>query len=805
MNDLKFAFRQLLKTPGFTAVAVLTLALGIGGNAAIFSVIYGVLVRPLPYKDAERLVVVRETWQKQATTPAAWPKFRDWREQNQVFDQIAVAGWGMPLTLTGAGEPEQLAGNSVTAGYFRVLRVPALYGRTFLDEEEQPGNDRVALLTYGLWQRRFTSDPKIIGQSITLDGKSRTIIGVLPPSFRPFGLGSASLAQLFIPLAPEGEASVNRASHGSMVIAKLKPGVSVEQAETDMNTIADRLARQYPHTDKNWFVKLVSAHEQYVAQLRPTLLVLMGAVGFVLLIACANVANLLLARATGRRKEMAIRAALGAGRLRVVRQLLVESTILALFGGAMGVVLAAWLVQVLGTIRPDSISTVIQIKLDAGVLVFTLLLSVATGILFGLAPALHVSRASFADAIKEGARGASTGAGGSRARSLFVTAEIAFSLMLLIGAGLMIHSFARLSQVRPGFNPANVLAVTISPAESKYPPGEKRTQYFQQILRRIEGLPGVEAAGGIQILPMAGGNTAFTVHVVGDPPLPDVPNYRVVTPDYFRAMGIPLAKGRFFTEGDAKESPLVVLINETFARRSFADRDPLTEQLMVEDDHVNDNRGEHRQIVGIVKDVKQFGLDGQPTPEVYVPYSQSTEPISLTLVLHSSAGPTSLVPAVRRAVWDVDKDQAFGQFQSLQRVVDASVAPQRFNTLLLAAFAVVALALAAVGIYGVMGYSVMQRTHEIGIRIALGAQKRNVLSLVIGQGMKLALIGVCVGVLAALALTHVMKGLLFEVKPTDPLTFTGVSLFLVGVALFACWLPARRATKVDPMEALRYE
>jgi predicted permease len=805
VQDVRFGARMLRRNPGFTAVALLTLALGIGANTAIFSVIYGVLFRPLPYRDAQRLVVVWETFQRQATAPAAWPKFLDWREQNHVFDQIAVVGWGMPLTLTGSAEPEQLPGNSVTAGYFRVLGVPAIYGRTFLDEEERPGNDRVVVLTYGLWQRRFNSDPRIIGQSITLDGQSRTIIGVLPPDFRSFGLGSAPATQLFIPLAPEGEGSANRASHGLMVIAKLKPSVSVQQAEVEMNTIADRLARQYPDTDKNWFVKLLPAQEQSVGQLRPTLFVLMGAVGFVLLIACANVANLLLARATARRKEIAIRTALGAGRLRIVRQLLVESTLLALLGGVMGVILALWLVKVLGVIRPESIPAIVQIKLDAGVLIFTVLLSVATGMFFGLAPALHVSRATLTDAIKEGERGTSAGTGGNRARNLFVTAEVAFSLMLLIGAGLMIRSFVRLSQVRPVFNPVNVMAVTISPREAKYPPGEKRSRYFQEILGHVENLPGVEAVGGIQILPMGGGNTAFTVHLVGHPPLPNTPNYRVVTPDYFRAMNIPVVKGRYFTGRDAKESPLVVIINETFARRVFPNQDPLTEQLIVEDDHVMDNQGEHRQIVGIVKDIKQFGLDGEPAPEVYVPYGQSTEPISLTFVLRSSVDPVSLIPAVRRAVWEVNKDQALGQFQALRRVIDASVAPQRFNTLLLTAFGVIALVLAAVGIYGVIGYSVAQRTREIGIRIALGAQKENVLSLVLGQGMRLALMGVFIGVLAALGLTRVMKALLFEVKPTDPLTFGSVSLLLVGITLLACWLPARRATKVDPIVALRCE
>ena len=797
IQDLRYALRMLLKNPGFAAVAVFALALGIGANTAIFSVVNTILLRSLPYDDPDRLMVVKENKLPQFPEFSVSPgNFLDWRKQNASFEKLAAVQGSSYNLVTSDDEPERLDGARVSAGLFEMLGVKPVQGRTFLEEEDQPGHQNVVVLSSNLWKRRFGSDPNIIGQSITMSAASYTIIGIMPPSFQFLDRD----IDLWTPIAFTAAQAQQHGSHYISVIGRLKPGVTTEQARTEMSGIAARLAEQYPSSNAGWSTIVVPMQQFEVRDIKPALLVLLGAVALVLLIACANVANLLLARSTARQKEIAIRTALGASRSRVVRQLLTESVVLAVVGGAAGLLLAAWGTRSLLALAPEDLPRVKDVALDGRVLGFTLLVTLITGIVFGLVPALQASRPNLNETLKEGGRG--TTGGHHRIRSSLVITEVAVALVLLVGAGLLIRSFIRLQQVNPGFNTKNAMSANVALPGRKYPNSDQYLSFFTQLIEKIAALPGVVAVGATQSLPIQG-DYLVGFNIQGRPPDPPgedkSTNYYAVTPDYFKAMGIPLLRGRLFTEQDSKNAPRVAVINEAMARTYFSDEDPIGKGI-----NLSQGREGFREIVGIVGDVKQYGLAQPTTLQTYEPYLQM--PFSaVTLVVRTEGNPAALSGPIRSEVLALDKEQPVSRIRTLDQIISGSVQQQRFTMLLLGVFAGVALILAAVGLYGVMSYAVTQRTHEIGIRMALGANTGNVLRLVVGHGMLLALIGVAIGLAGAFAFTRVMSKLLFAVSTTDTVTFAGISLMLTGVALIACLVPARRATKVDPMVALRHE
>ncbi|HYY56574.1 MAG TPA: ABC transporter permease [Pyrinomonadaceae bacterium] len=806
-QDLRYGLRTLSKTPGFTLAAVLALALGIGANSAIFSVANAVLLKPLPYSEPERLVMIWGDLFKPGLDEigASAPEFNDYREQGHVFESLACYTEG-GFNLSGEGEPERISGAYVSADLFPLLGVGPTLGRTFAVEEDQPGRDQVVVLSHSLWQRRFAADRSIVGKTVGINGKSMTVVGVMPSAFQ----FPDREVEIWKPLALDAEdrSEQSRGSHYLNVIARLKPGVSVEQAQAEIKGIAERIRQQHPDQYDNGFgAKIVSRHEQVVGPIRPVLLILLGTVGFVLLIACANVANLLFARAATREREMAIRTALGAGRWRIVRQLLTESLLLSLAGGAGGLLLALWGVDLLVALAPVDIPRLSEVRLDGRVLGFTLLVSLLTGGLFGLAPALRLSKPDLQESLKDGARGAGEGFRRQRMRNLLVVSEVALSLVLLIGAGLMIRSFLQVQKISPGFNPDRVLTMRLSLPQSKYAEAKQQRAFFEQLTARVSALPGVESVGAVNFLPMSksGNMWSFAIEGRGNAVGPNL-HFRMISPDYFRTLSIPLDRGRQFTEQDREGAPPVAVINETMARTFFPGEDPLGKRIKLAS---MTSPFPWLAVVGVVGDVKHYGLDEETKPELYVSYLQPLLPnfnvSSLFLAVRTTAEPAGLAAAVRREVAVLDKDQPVADIKTMEERLSESVAPRRFNMLLLAIFAALALILAAVGIYGVMSYSVTQRTHEIGVRMALGAQGSDVLRLVVGQGMILALAGVALGLLGAFALTRVMKTLLFNVSASDPLTFAGVAFVLSAVALLACLIPARRATRVDPMEALRYE
>jgi len=804
LKDIRYAARVLLQKPGFTAIAVVALALGIGANTAIFSVVNGVLLRPLPYRNPERLVHVHRMQPPIERGPISRPDFFEWRDKQEVFSDIGAYHFQI-LNLTGKEQAERLVAARVTGNFFSLFDIPPASGRFFGPSDDQPGSSRVAVIGFALWQRRFGGDPGLIGQTIIMNGNAYTVVGVAPASFR-----FPRRIEVWTP-AILAEQKTTRGSNYLKIIARLKDGVAESQAEAQMNQISAALAQQYPDNDTNLTVKVVPLLEEQVRNLRGLLLILLGAVGFVLLIACANVANLSLARASSRTREFAVRTALGASRGRIVRQLLTESLILALIGGALGVLLSILGVDMLVKLAPANLPRVAEVSIDLWVLGFTFAVSVLTGIIFGLAPALQVSKPDLNAALKEGSRGSSDGGHRGLLRRGLVIAEIALSLILLVSAGLLIGSIRRLAQVSPGFDPQKSLAADVSfPQASpsgKDQSGEAAVQqaanFLTEAQRKIAALPGVQAVGAINDLPVTGrGSVNGGFSIEGRPPYSPgeepVAEFRQVTPDYFRAIGLPLLRGRELTEADASKKPENVLINETFARLFFADEDPIGKRVKALD-------GEPHEIVGVVGDARQWGLDSDASAEIYFSFSQIALGQEASLVVRAVSDPASIAGSVRAAIGEVTHDAPVTRVTTMTQVVADSTAQRRFNMILMTIFAGVALVMASIGLYGVISYSVGQRTHEIGIRMALGAPRSAVLGLVLRNGMSLAVVGVVLGTGAALGLTRLMASLLYGVSPTDPVTFTVIALILLGVALVACFIPAHRATRVDPMVALRYE
>ena len=794
LQDLRYGARMMLKKPGFTAIAVITLALGIGANTAIFSVVNAVLLRPLPYQKADELTTLYLTNSRgEFEWPLSPAVYLNLKSQNSVFtDVAALSNKGWPANLTGGVEPERLQGFQVSANIFQVLGVAAEQGRTFLVEEDRPGANRVVVISHELWQRRFGGASDLIGRSITLNGEPYNVVGIMPSDFRLL-----TKTDVWTPLAFTPAEENDRQSNYLIPIARRKPGISNEQARAEVETIS-RAQNSNPNSDIRATLKPLQ--EIITQDVRGMLLILFAAVGFVLLIACANVANLLLARGGVRRKELAIRAALGAGRSRLVWQLLAESAILAVAGGACGLLVASWCTDFLVSGLPQSLaeanSHVAALKLDSTALGFTFGLSLLTTFIFGLAPALQTSKVNLNETLKEGGRSDAQGRRQSRLRSSLVVTEIALAMVLLVGAGLMVKSFWLLNHTDPGFEPAGALTAQIDPSDDRYHEFDQVVGFYRQLLERVSAIPGVRGVGMINSL-----DATMPISVDEHPPVQQEQrpqaSFNQVSEDYFRVMEIPLREGRFFNAHDVKGTPPIVIIDETLARRQFPGEDPLGKHLRL---------GENsREIVGVVGATRRYNLSDDPIPRTYIPYQQENWR-SMTLVVRAQSGdPMSLAPAIRRELSTIDKDQPIHSFKPLAESVAEWVTPQRFSTLLLAAFAALAAALAAIGIYGVISYSVTQRTHEIGVRVALGAQRRDVLRLVVGRGMTLTIIGVALGLVASFALTRLLRSLLFGVSATDPLTFVSVSLLLTVVALLACYLPARKATKVDPMIALRYE
>ncbi len=796
LNDLRYAFRMMFKHRVFTCVAVLALGLGIGANTAIFSVINAVVLRPLPYGNPEQLVTILHDGAK----PLAPANYLDLAAQSKSFAAIAAAQWWEP-NLTGCDQPEHLRGLQLTAQMFQVLDVSPVLGRTFNAEEDQPGRERVVVLSHRLWQRRFGGDAGVVGQQVTFDGESYTIIGVMPPDFQ-FAPFWATNAELWSPLNLTTRAN-DRGGHSLRVFARLKPAITRAMAQAEVATIFRRLEQERPDANKGLTIAVEPLHEQVVGKTRPALIILFGAVSFVLLIACANVANLMMARATSRQKEIALRTALGASSTRLARQLLTESVMIALIGGAFGLLLSIAGMRALLAVSPDSLPRLQTISLDLPTLGLTLGLSVITGLLFGLAPVLQTRKWNWYESLKESTRGSSAGRSRVNARRLLVISEVALALMLLVGGGLMVRSFARLRAVDPGFTPDNLLTMTISLAGSVHSTAPKRVAFFNELLQRIDSLPGVQSASAINHLPLGGDVWTLSFIVEGRPaPAPGEKQgavYRIIRPDYFRTMGATLLSGRDFTAHDSDTSPPVVIINEPFAKRQWPNEDPLGKRIRVSDE------AEPREIVGVVKALKQDQWTAEPNLEMYLPHLQAAAPRGLTLVIRSSDDPIALVGAIENQIWSIDKNLPVSEIRTMQEVIAGSIEQHRFNLFLLGLFAFVALVLALVGIYGVMSESVNARTQEIGIRMALGARAVDVLRMVVQQGMTLATIGIGIGLFGAFWLTRFMATLLYEVSPTDSVTFLLIPLVVALVVLCACLIPARRATKVDPLIALRDE
>jgi putative ABC transport system permease protein len=797
-QDLKYGLRMLAKNPGFTAVAVLTLALGVGVNAAMFSIINTTLLAPLPYKNPDRLVWLGTRFPGfNQPIPLSGPDFLDWKSQNNVFDYMAAIQTG-GFTLTGKGEPEILSGALVSANFFKLFDEKPEWGRGFVEGEDQPGHNHVAVLSYDLWKNRFGSDPNVLGSNLTLEGESYTIVGVAPRGF-----AYPSWVKFWSPIVINTDQHP-RGNHYLRAIGRLRPGVTLSEAQAEMSTIARRIAEEYPGSNKGVGIQLVLLKERLVQFVRPALLVLFGAVGFVLLIACANVANLLLAKATKRQREITLRAALGAGRFRLIRQFLTESLLLSFLAGGLGILVAMWSLDLLRALKPDSIPDVNNIHLDLHVFGFLLAISVLVGIALGLAPALHDSKLDINECLKESSGAGPGGTARGNLRGVLVVAEIALSLVLLVGAGLMIRSFARLLSIDPGYDPDNLLTFQISLPNSRYPNSSQVVAFYREALERISACPGVQSVAISNTLPPFGTETDAAFYVEGHEPsnpneAPDT-IYDPISPGYFQTLKTPLIEGRYFTEQDNNDKSRVVIINETMARGFFGGRGAVGKRMNAAAYGISG----WLEVVGVVADERFFGWDNDLRPVTYYPHAIDPQS-GMAFAVRTKIDPMHVSSSVRQAIWSIDKDLPFTQVSTMDQRLSQSFAGRRFHMILLGIFAALALILSVVGIYGVTSYSVAQRTHEIGIRIALGAERRQVLRLVLRQGLVLTLIGLGAGLAGAFALTRFLASLLYGVHPTDAVTFAVVSLLLTAIAILACYIPARRATKVDPMEALRYE
>ena len=798
-QDLRYGARKLRKSPGFTLVAVMTLALGIGANTAIFSVVNAVLLRSLPFPDSERVVALTGVNPSKSITDSnmSVPDFADWKEQSRSFEQVAGFVTGGSLLVSGE-EAERVRGTSVTEDFFPLFRTPARLGRALESGDAKKDATPVAVLSHGLWQRRYGGDPGVVGRQIMVGRESTTVVGVMPPGFN-----YPERTEIWFPLTldPVAERRDNRYLE---VLARLKPEATLAGAQAEIDAVNGRLAQSYVETNSGWGVRLTNLRERLVGNMRTPLLVILGAVALVLLIACVNVANLLLARAAARRREFAVRDALGASRGRIVRQLLTEGFLLSLVGGAAGMLISLWLTQVLVGLIPSDTPRLDEVRPDARIFGFALAVSVFAGLLFGLAPALQAARRGVSDTLKEGGRTGVEGGRRNRSQSILIVSEIALSFMLLAGAGLLVRSFMRLRDVNPGFNPAGVLALRISASGPQYPAGPARAELYRQVVERLGSLAGVEAAGAVLSLPLGGDtfNVGRSFIREGRPATSEESanaSYLVTTPGYFEALRIPLVSGRTFTAQDSEKAPMMVVINETMARRFWPGESPVGKRITIWRDEKFP-----REIVGVVGDTRSNPAEPAGA-QMYVPYAQDPNWGSLSLVVRTSADPSTLVAAARNEVHALDKTIPVYNTRPMSSVVAASLAERRASTLLVGAFALLALLLALVGIYGVTAYYVTQRTHEIGLRMALGARARNILGLVVGRSLRLTLLGLAVGLCGALALTRVMGGLLYEVKPADPVTLAASAALLGAVALLACLLPARRATRVDPLIALRDE
>jgi predicted permease len=803
-QDIRQGLRGFLKHPGFTAIIVITLAIGIGASTTMFSVVNTVLLRRLPYPNADRVVAIQELGADGKRVQVTAANFLDWRAQNTVFQHLAAIK-STTANLLLADQAERISLAVTSANFFDVLGAQPQYGRLFNPEDEQAGHQSIVVIGDSLWRRQFSTDPNAVGKAVTLDGKTYTIVGIAPNGFQYPDKTEAWLPPLR--LAPELNETMDVTQARGMgylsAVALLKPGVSLAQAGSEMEAITARLREQFPHTNNNRFNRVVSLHDHLIGETHTMLWLLFGAVTFVLVIACANVANLLLANAASRQKEISIRVALGASRWRVVQQVLTESTMLALVGGAVGLLLSFWGLPLITRLLPQDFPRLQEIAIDWRVLSFSLVASVMTGILFGLAPALQSLKADIQEAIKEGGRGTSSGIRKTRLRSALIVSEVALSVVLLAGAGLLFRTFLHLQAVNTGFAPQHVMTFRLSPSGANYRRDADYTSFYDRTVQRISAIPGVEAVGTINTLPLAKGPT-FRFRIEGRAALtPDkwpAANYRIVSPDYFRAMNVPLLQGRPFTEQDREGAPLVALINEAIARRDFGNENPLGKRVSFG----GNGPPIWFEIVGVVANVRNLELRDEPAPEIYLSYLQDQFQ-GTSFVIRSAVQPASLMTSVRQAVQEVDKSVPVADIQTMDDIVSEAVAQPRFNLFLLGLFGCIALALSGAGIYAVTAYTVTQRTHELGIRLALGAQVGDVLRMILRQGMVVISAGMLLGLVVSFGLMRLLKSLLFGVSATDPLTFVGITLVLMLVALLACYIPARRATKVDPLIALRYE
>ncbi len=800
MQDLKYAIRTLLQKPGFTIVAIVALALAIGASSAMFSVVNAVILKPLNFDDSERVAIVWESAPKLnfdifTTSPA---NFVDWAAQAKSFETMA-AYQRTQFTLTGFEAAERVPGALVSADYFKLVRTPAFIGRTLLPEDAVKGKDKVAVVSYGFWNRRLGKDASALGQKLILGGETYDLVGVMPERFM-----YPSNTDIWAPMDLSG--TQPRGAHFLVTLGRLKEGVSIESAAVEMKKIAGDLEQAHLDTNGGWTTKVVNLHDDLIKDLRQSLYILLGAVGFVLLIACANVANLLLARGADRAREMAVRTAMGAQRGRVIRQLLTESIILALIGGIAGIAFAYIALSTFVSMAPPNLPRIQETTLDRTVLGFSLLISVATGIAFGIVPALQVSRTNLSETLKEATRGSSTGAGRHRIRQFLVVAEVALTIVVLIGAGLMIQSVGKLLGVNPGFDPQHVLTAQFNLPSVRYKTDEAQVAFMDRVLERVSALPGVTQAGSNNSLPLSGGSFMISYTVQGRPPIPsqDEPSaaMRFISPNYFAAIKAPIVQGRPFTAQDRLNSPPVIIINEALVRREFPHEDPIGKQMVIGYDNGSDHPA--RTIVGVVKDIKITSISGEAEPQYYVPFAQLAFS-GISLAIRTAGDPAQLTSTLRNTMKELDPDLAVFNIRPYEEIISTSISQSRFNATLLASFAGIAMFLACFGVYGVMSYSVNQRTHEIGIRMALGQERSSVLKMILRQALVMSGIGVACGIIGAIALTRLMRTMLFNVDPADPRTFIVVALSLVVVAVCAGYLPARRATRVDPLIALRYE